>query len=245
MKRLIISVAVVLALLLALAAPVFATTRQTWQLDSENPANQYSPIVLPGPLQMEKVGSPGDNGQLGMVTLPVSASVIWIADQQAQTKVTFTNGNWVVDLITDSNWGNPLGPVPALGLPVNCTTEVGQWDGSSFVALSTPVQIAYSYNYIHPGNSPQTLVAIIKFMIQTGPVSVDAGKYLAFRVINIDTMNHTIYTGEGDYASCISSPETDPGYPLPELAAGALLGVGLIGVGGFVFLRRKNSSAKI
>jgi hypothetical protein len=37
----------------------------------------------------------------------------------------------------------------------------------------------------------------------------------------------------------------DYSIPLPELASGALLGVGLIGVGGFVYLRRKNSSAKI
>jgi hypothetical protein len=37
----------------------------------------------------------------------------------------------------------------------------------------------------------------------------------------------------------------DYSIPLPELASGVLLGVGLVGVGGFVFLRRKNAKSVI
>jgi hypothetical protein len=41
------------------------------------------------------------------------------------------------------------------------------------------------------------------------------------------------------------SPESDPGYPLPEIAAGILLGGGLIGLISFVVIQKKKSSAAI
>ena len=37
----------------------------------------------------------------------------------------------------------------------------------------------------------------------------------------------------------LQSPKTDSGAPLPELPAAALLGIGLTGLGGFVYFRRK------
>jgi len=56
--------------------------------------------------------------------------------------------------------------------------------------------------------------------------TVKEGDYLALEVLNNDTVGHDITT---DGSSSLSSPSTDPGYPLPEMSAVILLSFGLQG----------------
>jgi hypothetical protein len=254
MKSKVFSVVICLSVLLGLlsmATPVLAADpysgRQTWQLDSENPdTNAYvPPVALPGPFQMEKNGGPGDNGQLGQVIIYSAAEssgapteAIWIADQAAGADVTFSNGNWVVDLVTDSDWNTQS---------QNCIVEIGQWDGAFQVFSGTMTGLKFSYAYIHDNPDPaldDSLVGIVQVSYQTSAETVYSGNRLAIRIKNEDTnlTQHIIYTGEGDFASCVSSPQTDPGYPLPELATGLLLGAGVLAIGGFILIRRQKAT---
>jgi hypothetical protein len=73
-------------------------------------------------------------------------------------------------------------------------------------------------------------------------VVIPEGCYLALELKNTSTQAHYILTGEGGKSSCLRSPQTDPGYPLPEIAAGVLLAAGLAGLGAFIIVRRRRAA---
>jgi hypothetical protein len=152
------------------------------------------------------------------------------ADQIALANVTFPNDAWAIRLATDSDWRQFM------------NAQIGYWDGSNF----TPLPVSTQFN----GYDPTNFIAEIEF-VPAGGQTIPANTYLAFRIINTDQVSHDIYTGlqippdDGDYYySCVTSPQSDPGYPLPELAAGILLGAGVLGVGGFMLIRRRKAAVK-
>ncbi|HSW58922.1 MAG TPA: hypothetical protein VLH15_10990, partial [Dehalococcoidales bacterium] len=201
MKRIITVLSMVVILSLMLAMPAMADDNpQVWQLDAE--------ITTAG-FQMEKNGGPGDDGQTGKVIVGAGQSVVWIADQVALADVTFSSGHWKLDLVSDADWGNQADLLYA---------EVGQWDGTTFQMLEDDVDT----KVVTPQSPPGVLIVELK--VQSGALTIDNGKWLALRVTNNSNNDRIVYTGEGKEASCLTSPNTDPGYPLPELAAGILLG---------------------
>jgi hypothetical protein len=196
---------------------------QVWQLDSETTAAGY---------QMEKNYGPGDDGQATpspAISLAPTGSLIWIADQPAETDVTFAaDGAWKFELSTDSMWKDAL----ASGLGVS----IGEWDGTF-----TPFSSLYSLLDITWNTAIGKYIITVKG--QLGDETVYLNNYLALKITNNDTVSHIIYTGEGNEATCLTSPENDPGYPLPEIAAGILLGGGLIGLVSFIVIRKKKAAA--
>jgi hypothetical protein len=209
------------------------TGPQTWQLDSETklgPPPTVGPdnrVVLPaGYFEMEKTKGPDDDGQSGQVNFTSGQTIVWIADQVAQTDVTFTSGGWKVELITDSDWG--------VGGD-QCTVAIGYWDGI-FNPLATYTKIS-DYDVDFAGNK-----TIFKLNKQLSSIKIPVGTYLALEVTD-DDGDHIVYTGEGDLASCLTSPQTDPGYPLPELASAILFGLGLSGLAVYIVIRRKKAQA--
>jgi hypothetical protein len=185
---------------------------------------------VPG-YQMEMNGGPGDDGQTGSVSIASGASLIWIADQAAETDVTFAaDGAWKVELATNSKWVDSAAS--------GCDVLIGEWDSTlGFVAFSSVFDM-YSVTW-------NTAIGkyIFELKGQSDDETVFTGKNLAIEITNNDTASHIIYTGEGNKASCLTSPQNDPGYPLPEIAAGILLGGGLIGLVGFIAIRRKKVTA--
>jgi hypothetical protein len=166
---------------------------------------------------------------------------MWVADQIALADVAFPNDAWVIRLATDSNWAYEM------------TAEIGYWNGDVF----TPLPVNTQFN-----NYDNNFAVEIEFVPVGGQV-IPEGTYLAFRLgFNSsnngfvpetvgDVESHEIYTGKqletpngSYYYSCVTSPQSDPGYPLPELAAGVLLGAGLLAIGGFMFIRRKHAAVK-
>jgi hypothetical protein len=235
MKRILLSVLIVAALVLALAAPAFAddppNNSQVWYLNSNTMNDKWGNSEL----YMSTTGTPN-----GSINVPQGASKMWIADKVALADVTFPNDQWAIRFGTDASWGWTYDP--ANGMPVsNFKVEIGYWDGASFTVFamdSNPVW--YSSHY-------ESQFQAVPELGQTIPQDT----YLAVVVTNLNGTAHPIYTGyqiktNGSYYfSCLTSPQTDPGYPLPELGAIILLGGGLLGLGGFMIVRRRKASQAV
>jgi hypothetical protein len=235
MKKMMVSLALVLALCLVLAIPASAGSLgdQNWQLDSEQ--------ITEGVYQMEKTGGPGDDGQGSSSPEPnveflnilpdESNSIVWISDQESEG-VTFPAGDyWIMRLATDITWNQ--------GTFKKCLAEIGQWSSNGGFEPLTGAFIPVAYNSV----SGSTTAKILEWNFQMTDITIEQYKYLALRITNKDTLTHKIYTGEKDQASCINSPQSDPGYPTPEIAAGVLFGLGLAGVGTFIMVRKKKGKA--
>ena len=208
-------------LLMALATVAGADGAQLWYLDSE---------ATTAGLEMEKASGPGDDGQSGPVSIASGGSVIWISDQSAQTDVTFASGSWVVEIRTDTYWGPGQSATQA-----NCEMSVGEWDPTTttFNAFTTSTAVAYH------SDSGQNILKVLQASSET----VHQNKYLALMIKNLDpNNNHDVITNG---CSELTSPCEDPGYPVPEIAAGVLFGLGLIGLLGYVGIRRMRNKKAI
>jgi PKD repeat protein len=175
-----------------------------------------SEIPLAGFYQMEKSGGPGDDGQNDNVEVAAGPGVIWLSDQTAQSPVIFPAGDWRIRIKT-------------LGWSGTCSAQVGEYDGTMFNAFNViPVDGTLAGD-------------VITIAIPNTGGTVPAIHYLALRLSNTDD-GYVITDGD----SCLSSPTTDPGFPLDELAAGILLCLGLAGLSVSVYIRKvKKASLKM
>jgi hypothetical protein len=201
-------------LVILLAVPARAGGAQIWYLDQSN--HQQS-----GKL-MEKTRG----GQSGSISVQSASVQYWLSDQASSADVTYARGAWVISLKTDGYWGSTASEKAQLVL--------GQWNAgnASFTGFSTSTQSMQTW-----GNGQN----ILRVEMQTQSVTVHQGNYLALQVTNLDTQNHIVVT---DGSSYIESSTADPGYPLPELSTDLLLGSGLSGLLGYIYLNRKRAGDK-
>jgi hypothetical protein len=156
----------------------------------------------------------------GNITINHSDSHIWIADSVAQTDVTFpVNGN---------NW---TGQITFVSAPTDGDTfkvEIGNSSGGT--------------NFT-PGGPQATLTgngskSVFSFKTNAAAFAVPAGKFLALNLTNDNTsFDYKVQTGMA--WSYISSPGTDPGYPIPEWSTMTLVSGGLLMLMGYLLLRKK------
>jgi hypothetical protein len=191
---------------------------QLWYLDSE---------TTPAGYQMEKSNGPGDDGQTCGVYLYPGQSAVWLADQAAVCDVTFSSGSWVAEIRTDSDWGIEGD---------KCDVSVGGWNentGWYDIPAITVTRITWDCGF-----------NILTIMLQTESATVYQGDYLALKITNNDYCDdgedcccyHVIYT-QG--RSSLRSPDSDPGYPVPEIATGLLLGLGLFALMGYLGIKKR------
>jgi hypothetical protein len=217
-------VALISALLIGATAAATATTdpvttSQFWYLNETG-----GPDL--GSLQMLR----GNDATTGSYTIPAGGSKTWIADEYALDDVTFPDGSWITTVSTDKNWAVKTTDKPKISVKI----------GSYNVASD-------KYSYFSTFTAGNGYQKAIKYIIEAegmlGSQSVVKGDYLVLTITNNDSAAHPIYFEDG--ASNLMSPDSDPGYPLPEIAAGILLGGGLVGLVGFVAIRRKKVHAAV
>jgi len=212
-------VALISALLIgATAAATAAVGSQAWYLD-------HTSGVDAGSLQMLR----DDDTTTGSVVIPAGGHQTWTSDESALGDVTFPDdGTWITALTTDSNWAPKTTDTPKI------IVEIASYN----VALD-------KYSNFSTSTGTKFYVKAGKLIVEaegmTGSETIPTGDYLVVTVYNNDSIGHMVDFTDG--SSYLISPETDPGYPLPEIAAGILLGGGLIGLVGFIVMQKKKTVA--
>ncbi|MDD5093854.1 MAG: hypothetical protein PHV74_05675 [Dehalococcoidia bacterium] len=231
MRKILGLMAVVMLVALMVASTGIASAdqgSQKWNLDSQ--------IDVSGNPLMERASGPGDDGQTGSVTvLPgLNNCVYFIADEFAVplSGVTFAASNtcgWLASFT--------LGGVGGAQYVV---ADVGLLDqnGANFQSFGAMTNIVIPNNWS------------VQVMFSMPGQTVPQNMHLALRVYNNDQtatpMNIQIMTGnDKDGCSYLISPCTDPGYPTPEIATALLVGLGVLGLGGYVFIRRRQVTTTV
>ena len=220
-KKGMLSTLLAVILLLSMTTIAIAAS-QLWYLDSASHAEEAGRTV------MEKtIGA-----QSGSVSIGAGSENIWLAEHNTTGDAIFPGGSWIIEIGTDSDWGTQGD---------KCEMIVGGWDAdlSSHashwydILSTTAATVTWSGSGEHH---------ILKVELQAGPATIDAGDYLALKIKNDDSSSHEIHTDGG---SSVRSSDSDPGYPVPELATVALMGAGLLFLGGYVALRKRRNRVTV
>jgi hypothetical protein len=219
MKFIILLMVFVLSLFVALPLSTTSadnTGPQTWSLNSKL-------VQSPSVYEMIKNYGSGDVGQSGMVSFNYLQNKYWVSNQKTLVDLTFPSGVWVLQLRTDSDWGNQGS---------QCKIEIGEWDGAFHSLTPSPQNITSSYN-----TSTKYLVIMLT---QSASITMRQNTYMTLKITNLDVDSHIVRTGEGVFNSYLRSPETGSNFVvLPEIPTGFLLGIGLTGLVGLVYIKRK------
>jgi hypothetical protein len=141
--------------------------------------------------------------------------VLWLSDQQATDDVAFNAGTWTVYLNT-TDWTGDY------------SVQIGESEGaSSFLPFDLPVTGLAN-------GLPITLYEYIPAKTLT------KDHYLALHITNSGT--GSIITNGSSY---LGAPTSTPSYPVPEMSAGILAGLGLTGLVAYVLVKRRKATAGI
>jgi hypothetical protein len=155
----------------------------------------------------------------GTTTVNSGSCQMWLADEAAGVDVTFPDGNWVVQFRTDSDWGF---------MGSQCVVDIGSCT-SAGVFTSFGLQQLVSVTWAGD---------ILKWQGQVTSVTVPKDDYLAIKICNNSGVNHTVVASDTGCQGCswMTSPCSDPGYPVPEVATGVLFGAGIVGLLGLAYV---------
>jgi len=248
MKRILLLVLSITALIIALVmgtTAVYASYNpddgayssgvgQRWYLFEANPVADYTydPSAY-HTFMMQRAISSGETGSLSngnaTFTFNNGQTLMFYADEKANMDVAFPSGEWILMLnrvgkggTTDIKWGNFI------------TARVGYYTGGD-------PSSAASYNWFGTFSHWRTDAqgTIDTFEVTTPSDFVPQGNTMVLELTNTG-LDQQIKQTDGTY---LLSPESDPGYPLPEIAAGVLLGGGLIGLVGYGLIQKKKAAA--
>ena len=210
MKKGIIIVILVATLLVSMVTIVSAAS-QIWYLDNET---HLEFDLLASPKVMEKTYG----AQSGNVTISAGGEQIWLTEQAALVDVGIpAGGYWAITIVTDSNWSD------------SCDVYVGGYN------LTTTGWCWYVIPTTELAKFWDGEDSILTVKLHAFPATINKTDYLALKIKNYDTVAHTVDT---DGSSSLISPETDPGFPIPEPPTIVLTSVGLLALAGYVLRKR-------
>lgn len=164
----------------------------------------------------------------GTVTIDDADSINWTSDEQASQDVTFPAGLWSCTILLDS--------APSGDGGAGSNSFQGRL-GTYFP--DTGYNWVKFWNWFGDGTTTQ-------FTHSWDPDSftVQMRHHLAFRITNMhEDEVESITVKVGSNFSYLTSPASDPGYPIPELSTIALVGVGLAALTAYSLFRRRRDHA--
>jgi hypothetical protein len=144
----------------------------------------------------------------GNLTIETGSSNLWIADEPAQTNLTFPAGIWTGRITLET----------ALASGQNFSIEVGNCSDGNFTGSG-------SDTINGDGNTT------FDFQITADLFSISTDDYLAVNITNTTT---DLKVKTGGAHSHITAPDNAPAYPVPELPSIFLLASGLLMLAGFM-----------
>ncbi len=159
--------------------------------------------------------------QAGTLAILNGDTTNWTANEAATVDVKFPVGNWTGWLTLNATFS----------APDNFTVAVGSYNTTAgFSSAGTQEFI---------GESSKTAFALD---ISAAEFTVPKGNNLSLQVTNPSAGSAALEIKTGAGNSFITSPETDPGYPVPELNTTILFSVGLLALAAYIlrprFLKR-------
>ncbi len=235
-KRLVGAFVVMVLLLTSVPGITLAEdcAQSVWNLDQAS-GPTGGPTGEPiGTLLMEDAYD-GSKTQSGSVTIGTGVTQTWVSDVAAASgNVSFSKGTWMVTLV--SAGGNFL----AGGFGV----DIGRWKYDS----DTDAHVFESFNTTRQIQITANLLSVtIDYTVDSR--TLWEGERLALQVTN-STVGVVTLDTTGDYlsvtpGSSLATPCCPIGNFTPELTTGILLGIGLLGLGGFIFIKRKRGKGAL
>ena len=215
-KKVVVIVLTALLLLTLVPQGILASSAnyQTWY-----PRDTVSDL---GPNIMYDGKNPVPVPSTDSMPLPGGISILWISDAVAESGYTFSEGHWE---------GKITFPDKLKNFDITkVTVQLGFYSGAIFTSLQ-------SYAFQSADETPWGAAFSLP---DTASLSIPSGAYFALKVINGSDIDLTVNIG-GDH-TWIRTPPDHSNYPVPELAALALFGLGIAGLVTFIFIRRKKPS---
>ena len=148
----------------------------------------------------------------------------WYAEYPAQCDLTFTaDGDWTVrvDHEKKSGW---------------------TWYATVYKVASNGIATSFASGTAPASNTESGVTTITCHQDAAQTFNIATGDRLALRIKhNCVTEVVTTYFYKGTHLSNLTSPSSDPGYPVPELSTLILLSTGLITLAGYVSLTKKRN----
>ena len=162
-------------------------------------------------------------------TLAHTETMWWYAEYPAQCDLTFpAGGDWIVrvDHEKRSGW---------------------TWYADVYKVASDGTATSFASGTAPASNTESGVTTITCYQDATQTFNIATGDRLALMIKhNCSTEVVTTYFYKDTHLSNLTSPSSDPGYPVPELSTLLLLSIGLISLTGYVLLtkRRKQENRK-
>ncbi len=201
---------------------VGAAGEQTWYFTDENALEPHS---IASGITYHKNMTKGVEGVDVTITLAPGERVWFYADELAQCDVTFPAGKWNV-----SYWIKTLNTTES---STRLTTRLQNvTSGGGYTTIKEGYNtISYSADLIENVES-----------LDAGSFTVPEGGRFAIEILwsSGAAGNLEIHCNPPDkHASNVTSPSSDPGYPVPELSTIILFSTGLLALIGYVLLTKR------
>ena len=218
-----------LILLLSMSSTVNADGSQSWYLTKNGAGIQADDGTSHGCDNLMRKEEPESMG-IGVELIGeighVSRTAWWYSDEAAQSDVTFGENSWQVELFYINTFGSGSLHAQVWSVDADGYLERQLAEGEAPVYKRD----GYTKLEMECHDDETTEQTVLKDHRLALRISYDPEQW-------VDGV--LLFYGSKRAPANLQSPDTDPGFPLPELPAIALLAGGLCCLGGYVILRHR------
>lgn len=202
---------------------VSATGEQSWRLLGED--NKYKgTVAVDSTTHLINCNmSKTLNATKSYKDLNYTKTMWWYAEYPAQCNLTFpAGGDWIVRVDHEQKNG-------------------WNWSADVYNVASDGTATSFANGTAPASNTESGVTTITCNQGAAQTFDISDGDRLSLRIMHDDaTQDVRTYFYNGTHLSNLTSPSTDPGYPVPELPTIILLSTGLLILAGYAYMTRRN-----